>query len=76
MVRYRSGLLRAFFSRRRFARMQVNIPGVVHGSRSAAKTGYRLTLFLSGSMSVKRLNKALEALLIFVPIIWDKASVI
>ena len=32
---YRFGLLCAFFSRRRFARMEVYIPGVIHGLRSA-----------------------------------------
>ena len=35
MVRYRSGLLCAFFSRCRFSRMEVNIPGVIHGLRCA-----------------------------------------
>ena len=35
MVRYQSGLLHTFFSRRRFAWMEVNIPGINHGLRSA-----------------------------------------
>ena len=35
MVRNRSGLPRAFLSRRRFARMEVNIPLLIHGFRSA-----------------------------------------